>query len=96
MSDDPAALEPLSEEDADDLAEQVLANEEVIRSAVAGRHPGLVIPACVGVAAELAVDSLPAEQVEGMVEELCRLLRDRARGRLELRRVLLSPAAGNA
>ena len=96
MSDDPAPLEPLSEEEADELAEQVLANEEVIRAAMAGRHPGLVIPACVGVAAELAVDILPAELVEGMVEELCRLLRDRARGRLDLRRGLPQPPAGNA
>ena len=67
-------LEPLSQEEA----QQVLANEAVIRAAMEGRHPGLVIPACVGVAAELAVDILPAELVEGMVEELCRLLRDRA------------------
>ena len=96
MSDDPAPLEPLSEEEADELAEQVLANEEVIRVAVAGRHPGLVIPACVGVAAELAVDSLPVEQVEAMVEELCRLLRDRAQGRLELRLAMLRPPAANA
>ncbi len=85
-------LNPLSEEEA----QQVLANEAVIRAAMAGRHPGLVIPACVGVAAELAIDILPAELVEGMVEELCRLLRDRARGRLELRRALLQPPAGNA
>ncbi len=85
-------LEPLSQEEA----QQVLANEAVIRAAVAGRHPGLVIPACVGVAAELAVDILPAELVEGMVEELCRLLRERARGRLELRRAMLDPAAGGA
>ena len=91
MSDlDP--LEPLSEEEA----RHVLANEQAIRAAMAGRHPGLVMPACVGVAAELAVDILPAELVEGMVEELCRLLRDRARGRLELRRVLLQPPAGDA
>ena len=83
MSDDSADLEPLSEEEADELAEQVLANERDIRAAVAGRHPGLVIPACVGVAAELAVDILPAELVEGMVEELCRLLRDRARALAE-------------
>ena len=85
-------LNPLSEEEA----QQVLANEAVIRAAMAGRHPGLVIPACVGVAAELAVDILPAELVEGMVEELCRLLRDRARGRLEIRGVLPQPPAGNA
>ena len=85
-------LEPLSQEEA----QQVLANEAVIRAAMEGRHPGLVIPACVGVAAELAVDILPAELVEGMVEELCRLLHDRARGRLELRRAMLDPAAGNA
>jgi hypothetical protein len=96
MSEDPADLEPFSDEDADELAEQVLANERDIRAAVAGRHPGLVIPACVGVAAELAVDSLPADQVEAMVEELCRLLRDRARGRLELRLALLQSPAGNA
>ena len=89
---DPGPLEPLSEEEA----QQVLANEVVIRAAMAGRHPGLVIPACVGVAAELVVDSLPAEQVEVMVEELCRLLRDRARGRLDLRLALLQPPAGNA
>ena len=89
---DPSPLKPLSEEEA----QQVLANEKVIRAAMAGRHPGLVMPACVGVAAELAVDILPAELVEGMVEELCRLLRDRARGRLELRRALLQPPAGNA
>ena len=92
MSDDPADLEPLSEEEA----RQVLENEQVILAAMAGRHPGLVIPACVGVAAELAVDILPAELVEGMVEELCRLLRDRARGRLEIRRVLPQPPAENA
>ena len=85
-------LEPLSQEEA----QQVLANEAVIRAAMEGRHPGLVIPACVGVAAELAVDSLLVEQVEAMVDELCRLLRDRARGRLELRRALLRPAAGSA
>ena len=85
-------LNPLSEEEA----QQVLANEAVIRAAVAGQHPGLVIPACVGVAAELAVDILPAELVEGMVEELCRLLRDRARDRLEMRRAMLQPPAGNA
>ncbi len=96
MSDDPAALEPFSEEEADELAEQVLANERAIRAAMEGRHPGLVVPACVGVAAELAADTLPVEQVEAMVEELCRLLRDRARGRLELRRALLQPPAGNA
>ena len=47
-------------------------------------------------AAELAVDILPAELVEGMVEELCRLLHDRARDRLQLRRAMLDPAAGNA
>ena len=85
-------LEPLSQEEA----QQVLANEAVIRAAMAGRHPGLVIPACVGVAADLAVDILPAELVEGMVEELCRLLRDRARGRLEPRHAMLGPAAGKA
>ena len=89
---DTGPLKPLSEEEA----RQVLANEEVIRAAMAGRHPGLVIPACVGVAAELAVDTLPAEQVEAMVEELCRLLRDRARGRLELRGALPQPPTGNA
>ena len=89
---DPGPLEPLSEEEA----RQVLANEEAIRAAMAGRHPGLVVPACVGVAAELAVDILLAELVDGMVEELCRLLRDRARGRLELRRAPPSPASGDA
>ena len=89
---DTGPLEPLSQEEA----QQVLANEEVIRAAMAGRHPGLVIPACVGVAAELVADSLPVDQVEAMVEELCRLLRDRARGRLEIRRALLQPPAGNA
>jgi hypothetical protein len=96
MSDDPAALDLFSEAEAAERADLVLANERDIRAAMAGRHPGLVIPACVGVAAELAVGSLPVEQVEAMVEELCRLLRDRARGRLELRRALLAPAAGNA
>jgi hypothetical protein len=96
VSDDPADLEALSEEEAAELAEQVLANEQDIRAAMEGRHPGLVIPACVGVAAELTVASLPVEQVEGMVEELCRLLRDRARGRLELRRGLPQPPAGDA
>ena len=85
---DLGSLNPLSEEEA----RQVLANEAVIRAAMAGRHPGLVVPACVGVAAELAVDILPAELVEGMVEELCRLLRDRARSRL----ALLQPPAGKA
>ena len=89
---DPSPLKPLSEEEA----RHVLENEQAILAAMAGRHPGLVIPACVGVAAELAVDILPAELVEGMVEELCRLLRDRARGRLEIRRALLQPPAGNA
>ena len=89
---DTGSLNPLSEEEA----RQVLENEQVIRAAMEGRHPGLVIPACVGVAAELAVDILPAELVEGMVEELCRLLRDRARGRLDLRLALLQPPAGNA
>jgi hypothetical protein len=89
---DTGPLEPLSEEEA----QHVLENEQVIRAAMAGRHPGLVIPACVGVAAELAVDILPAELVEGMVEELCRLLHDRARNRLQLRRAMLGPAAGNA
>ena len=89
---DVGSLNPLSEEEA----QHVLENEQVIRAAMEGRHPGLVIPACVGVAAELAVDILPAELVEGMVEELCRLLRDRARGRLELRRAMPGPAAGNA
>jgi hypothetical protein len=89
---DTGSLNPLSEEEA----RHVLENEQVIRAAMAGRHPGLVIPACVGVAAELAVDILPAELVEGMVEELCRLLRDRARGRLEIRRVLPQPPAENA
>jgi hypothetical protein len=89
---DTGSLNPLSEEEA----RQVLENEQVILAAMAGRHPGLVIPACVGVAAELAVDILPAELVEGMVEELCRLLRDRARGRLEIRRVLPQPPAENA
>ena len=54
MSDDPADLEPYSDAEAEELAELVLANERAIRAAVAGRHPGLVIPACVGVAAELA------------------------------------------
>jgi hypothetical protein len=68
----------------------------MIRAAMAGRHPGLVIPACVGVAAELAVDILPAELVEGMVDELCRLLRDRARVRLEIRQAPPRPAAGKA
>ena len=96
MSDDPSDLESLSDAEAGELAELVLANERVIRAAMEGRHPGLVIPACVGVAAELAVDILPAELVEGMVEELCRLLRDRARGRLEIRRVLPQPPAENA
>ena len=89
---DTGSLNPLSEEEA----RHVLENEQVILAAMAGRHPGLVIPACVGVAAELAVDILPAELVEGMVEELCRLLRDRARGRLEIRRVLPQPPAENA
>ena len=89
---DTGSLNPLSEEEA----RQVLENEQVIRAAMVGRHPGLVIPACVGVAAELAVDILPAELVEGMVEELCRLLRDRARGRLELRRGLPQLLAGDA
>ena len=89
---DLGSLNPLSEEEA----RHVLENEQVIRAAVAGRHPGLVVPACVGVAAELAVDILPAELVEGMVEELCRLLRDRARGRLEPRHAMLGPAAGKA
>ena len=89
---DTGSLNPLSEEEA----RHVLENEQVIRAAMAGRHPGLVAPACVGVAAELAVDILPAELVEGMVEELCRLLRDRARARLELRRAELGSAAGNA
>ena len=42
---DTGSLNPLSEEEA----QHVLENEEVIRAAVAGRHPGLVIPACVGV-----------------------------------------------
>lgn len=96
MSGGPAAPEALPEEDTTELARRVLANEAAIRALMEGRHPGLVIPACVGVAAELAVDSLPVEQVEGMLDELCRLLRDRARGRLELRRTLLGPAAGNA
>ena len=96
MSDDPADLEPFSEAEADELAEQVLANERDILAAMAGRHPGLVVPACVRVAAELAADTLPVEQVEAMVEELCRLLRDRARGRLELRRAMLQPPVGNA
>ena len=96
MSDDALDLAPFSEEEADELAEQVLANEQIIRAAMEGRHPGLVIPACVGVAAELAADTLPLEQVEAMVEELCRLLRDRARGRLGLRRAMLRPPAGNA
>jgi hypothetical protein len=80
MSDDALELAPFSEEEADELAEQVLANEQIIRAAMEGRHPGLVIPACVGVAAELAADTLPLEQVEAMVEELCRLLRDRRGG----------------
>ena len=89
---DPGPLKPLSEEEA----RHVLENEQVILAAMAGRHPGLVIPACVGMAAELAVDILPAELVDGMVEELCRLLRARARARLELRRAELGSAAGNA
>ena len=89
---DTGSLNPLSEEEA----RHVLENEQVIRAAMADRPPGLGMPACVGVAAELAVDILPAELVEGMVEELCRLLHDRARDRLQLRRAMLDPAAGNA
>ena len=95
MSDDPADLEPLSDAEADHLAGVVLVNEQVILDVTKTQHPGLVLPACMGAAATLLVDSLPPEQVDGMVEELCRLLRDRARDRLALRRALLRPPAGN-
>jgi hypothetical protein len=96
MSDDPADLESLSDAEADHLAGLVLVNEQVILDVTKAQHPGLVLPACMGAAATLLVDSLPPEQVEAMVEELCRLLRDRARNRLEMRRAMLGPAAGNA
>jgi hypothetical protein len=65
MSDDPADLEPLSDAEADHLAGVVLVNEQVILDVTKTQHPGLVLPACMGAAATLLVDSLPPEQVDG-------------------------------
>jgi hypothetical protein len=93
MKNDPADLEPSSEDEAAHVERLVLANRRVILAVMQDRHSGVIIPACVGAAAALAVDTLPVEQVEGMVEELCRLLRERALGRMGLRSAV-RPRAG--